>query len=322
MEQLRALVTFLALLLLVFFSSSSSSSVHSAAVGVHGREHEKHVHSAAVGVHGREHEKQGRRQRRPRINHGSFRGPRKHLVNPTVESPFEFNKFFQQLKDVMLEGLGAMIDGRITRQGGGRGLAPGASGSMEAPSCLTGRSRKMIMLNEVFKNSSLTTILSIYHHTYVENRRFWWWTLNWLVRSLSRGSIRCSTGLNSTAISMSCVVAEVAPATVVGDGVDSKRKLEGMGEGEEVKLVDGVVTSGMGIDGKGRCSGRSKAEERDLCWWSRLGNGGRRGRGKAVGAWEGECKQDEREKLAGEVRTEKEEVGWGLGVVLFLIRFI
>jgi hypothetical protein len=29
------------------------------------------------------------RQRKLRVNHGSFRGPRKHLVNPTLQHPFE-----------------------------------------------------------------------------------------------------------------------------------------------------------------------------------------------------------------------------------------
>ncbi|CDP11712.1 unnamed protein product [Coffea canephora] len=71
MVQLRALLTLLALFLLF-----CSSSAHSAAAGVHRRAQGKH----------------GRQQKRPRFNHGSFRGPQKHLLDPTAENPFVFSK--------------------------------------------------------------------------------------------------------------------------------------------------------------------------------------------------------------------------------------
>ncbi|KAK9275690.1 hypothetical protein L1049_022957 [Liquidambar formosana] len=75
MVQLRALFTSLALFLFLF---TSSMLIHSASSRVHVVLEEKHVpemHRAW--------------QRKPWMNHGSFRGPRKHLVNPTVEDRFQ-----------------------------------------------------------------------------------------------------------------------------------------------------------------------------------------------------------------------------------------
>ncbi|KAK4364708.1 hypothetical protein RND71_016066 [Anisodus tanguticus] len=62
-------------LLLLVFIFSSSASVYSTDMGVgHAKLDTSHVHDTHQGW-----------QWRSWMNHGSFRGPRKHLMNPTVK---------------------------------------------------------------------------------------------------------------------------------------------------------------------------------------------------------------------------------------------
>ncbi|KAK4364707.1 hypothetical protein RND71_016065 [Anisodus tanguticus] len=63
--------------LLLILVSTFSSSVHSSSV-VHVKQGTRHVH----GVH-------QRWQKETWMNHGSNRGPRKHLVNPTINHRFD-----------------------------------------------------------------------------------------------------------------------------------------------------------------------------------------------------------------------------------------
>ncbi|KAI8530655.1 hypothetical protein RHMOL_Rhmol11G0076600 [Rhododendron molle] len=74
MVQLRTFFTSVALLLFIFLSSAllHSASAAGARVG------EKRVR-----------ESRGMWQRKPWMNHGSFRGPRKQFINPKVEHLFQ-----------------------------------------------------------------------------------------------------------------------------------------------------------------------------------------------------------------------------------------
>lgn len=69
-------------LLLLVFIFSSSASVHSTDIGLgHGE----------LGA-SRVHDMHQRWQWRSWMNHGSFRGPRKYLVNPKAKHPFDVPK--------------------------------------------------------------------------------------------------------------------------------------------------------------------------------------------------------------------------------------
>ncbi|XVF52277.1 hypothetical protein PTKIN_Ptkin05aG0006500 [Pterospermum kingtungense] len=70
MVQVKALFTSLLLFLLIFASLTTTHPAAAAGVG-------------AVKSHDR------MQQRKQRVNHGSFRGPRKHLLNPAVEHPLQ-----------------------------------------------------------------------------------------------------------------------------------------------------------------------------------------------------------------------------------------
>jgi hypothetical protein len=83
MVQLRALSTIFLLLFLLCFTTSLTALVHSSASQVAVAAEGKHVMRE---FHGRTW------QRKLLINHGSFRGPRKHLLNPTLHQPFEAQK--------------------------------------------------------------------------------------------------------------------------------------------------------------------------------------------------------------------------------------
>ncbi|KAF3959830.1 hypothetical protein CMV_015393 [Castanea mollissima] len=81
-QLMRALsATFILLLLLLlrlsFIPLSNSSVIEVGAV-----DHLHHVKGTSSSW-----------RRKLRINHGSFRGPRKHLVNPTVQHPFQARDF-------------------------------------------------------------------------------------------------------------------------------------------------------------------------------------------------------------------------------------
>ncbi|KAM4073204.1 hypothetical protein ACB094_10G000300 [Castanea mollissima] len=81
-QLMRALsATFILLLLLLlrlsFIPLSNSSVIEVGAV-----DHPHHVKGTSSSW-----------RRKLRINHGSFRGPRKHLVNPTVQHPFQARDF-------------------------------------------------------------------------------------------------------------------------------------------------------------------------------------------------------------------------------------
>ncbi|PIN20135.1 hypothetical protein CDL12_07175 [Handroanthus impetiginosus] len=71
MGQFRAWVTVILLLITAFSYSAPETAAHG---GGNGKEGE------------------WRWQRKPWMNHGSFRGPRDRLVNPTVEHPFQVPK--------------------------------------------------------------------------------------------------------------------------------------------------------------------------------------------------------------------------------------
>lgn len=72
------------LLFIILIASSHESSAHSAATSA--------AHDpAVVKKEGRLHvqKKPAMWQKQPWMNHGSDRGPRKHLVNPSLEHPLE-----------------------------------------------------------------------------------------------------------------------------------------------------------------------------------------------------------------------------------------
>ncbi|GMJ12539.1 hypothetical protein HRI_004923100 [Hibiscus trionum] len=68
MVHFKPLFTSLVLLILLIFASSTTTGS-----------------AAATGV-------VGSRAKSHRVNHGSFRGPRKHLLNPAVEHPLQLPK--------------------------------------------------------------------------------------------------------------------------------------------------------------------------------------------------------------------------------------
>ncbi|KAG8382088.1 hypothetical protein BUALT_Bualt05G0040100 [Buddleja alternifolia] len=72
MVHFQALFTLILLVILAFRSSATATATN------------------AHGGHGEE--AKWRWQRKPWMNHGSFRGPRERLVNPTVEQPFQIPK--------------------------------------------------------------------------------------------------------------------------------------------------------------------------------------------------------------------------------------
>ncbi|KAM7507259.1 hypothetical protein LguiA_017712 [Lonicera macranthoides] len=77
MVKLKAILASLLFLLFIFLSSTSIEPVESR--GIHHVKEEKHVQ-----------ESNGTWKRKLRMNHGSARGPRKHLINPTVDPhPFQ-----------------------------------------------------------------------------------------------------------------------------------------------------------------------------------------------------------------------------------------
>ncbi|KAK6782889.1 hypothetical protein RDI58_020685 [Solanum bulbocastanum] len=71
--KLRPLSTLLLILVSIFLSSTVHSSTF-----VHRKHSIRHVH----GVH-------QRWKKEPWMNHGSNRGPKKHLVNPTINHRFD-----------------------------------------------------------------------------------------------------------------------------------------------------------------------------------------------------------------------------------------
>jgi hypothetical protein len=80
MVQFRALsaafiLSLLSFTTLITLSNSSSMEVGAVPAGNHDKE------------------LQGTWQRKLWMNHGSFRGPRKHLLNPTVQHPFQAREF-------------------------------------------------------------------------------------------------------------------------------------------------------------------------------------------------------------------------------------
>ncbi|KAJ7953384.1 putative Transmembrane protein [Quillaja saponaria] len=78
MVQLRASPT--CFILFLFILTSSLISVHSSNHGVPAVAQENQV-------------SESHQQRKTWMNHGSFRGPRKKLVNPTMELPFQAREF-------------------------------------------------------------------------------------------------------------------------------------------------------------------------------------------------------------------------------------
>lgn len=77
-QLMRALsAAFILSLLLSFITLSNSSAIEVGAV-----DHLHHVKGTPSSW-----------QRKLWMNHGSFRGPRKHLVNPTVQHPFQARDF-------------------------------------------------------------------------------------------------------------------------------------------------------------------------------------------------------------------------------------
>lgn len=72
MVQLRGLSAIFFLFLLLGFTTLQTALSHSAGAEVAAVAEGKHVV-----------------MRELRMNHGSFRGPRKHLLNPTAQRPFE-----------------------------------------------------------------------------------------------------------------------------------------------------------------------------------------------------------------------------------------
>ncbi|KAG2676761.1 hypothetical protein I3843_12G069200 [Carya illinoinensis] len=87
MVELRALSAASFIILLLGFTALIILTTHSAAIEVGG--------GAVVeeGNHVRVRELHGKWQRKLWMNHGSFRGPRKQLVNPTVQHPFQAREF-------------------------------------------------------------------------------------------------------------------------------------------------------------------------------------------------------------------------------------
>ncbi|GAA0149806.1 hypothetical protein LIER_08891 [Lithospermum erythrorhizon] len=76
MLQMRVfLLTFLSVLLII---SSFPRLIHSSDVAA----------SIVPPVPGKRHRHQEVHQKFQRQNHGSFRGPHKHLINPTIDHPF------------------------------------------------------------------------------------------------------------------------------------------------------------------------------------------------------------------------------------------
>ncbi|KAJ7943893.1 putative Transmembrane protein [Quillaja saponaria] len=80
MVQLRASLT--CIILFLFLLASSLISVHSGNHGIPAVDEENQVRES--------HHEQ---QRKTWMNHGSFRGPRKSLINPTMELPFQAREF-------------------------------------------------------------------------------------------------------------------------------------------------------------------------------------------------------------------------------------
>ncbi|OMO93481.1 hypothetical protein COLO4_16914 [Corchorus olitorius] len=81
MVHFKALFTSLSLFLLIF-ASLTLATIHPAAAATTGV-------AGAVAQDNHHHQT---RQRKQRMNHGSFRGPRKHLLNPAVEHPLQLPK--------------------------------------------------------------------------------------------------------------------------------------------------------------------------------------------------------------------------------------
>ncbi|XWS38810.1 hypothetical protein CRYUN_Cryun19dG0162300 [Craigia yunnanensis] len=83
MVRLKALFASLLLLLLLFLLIFASlTTIHPvAATGV-----------GAVARDNHDEKSHQMQQRKQRVNHGSFRGPRKHLLNPAVQHPFQLPK--------------------------------------------------------------------------------------------------------------------------------------------------------------------------------------------------------------------------------------
>lgn len=77
MVKLRALATPFILFLLIIFSFSILIHYSAENFGVR------------VAVKNPVEESNGKWERKNWMNHGSFRGPRKHLVNPTLQQPFQ-----------------------------------------------------------------------------------------------------------------------------------------------------------------------------------------------------------------------------------------
>ncbi|XVE65365.1 hypothetical protein DITRI_Ditri07aG0174900 [Diplodiscus trichospermus] len=80
MAQFKALFTSILLFLVLF---ASLTTIHPAAAAG--------VAAVARGDHAEKSHGQ-MQQRKQRVNHGSFRGPRKHLLNPAVEHPLQLPK--------------------------------------------------------------------------------------------------------------------------------------------------------------------------------------------------------------------------------------
>lgn len=78
MVQVKALFSSLLLLFLIFVSLTTIHPVPAAAAAAGDINHAEESHQMP--------------QRKQRVNHGSFRGPRKHLVNPAVEHPLQLPK--------------------------------------------------------------------------------------------------------------------------------------------------------------------------------------------------------------------------------------
>ena len=86
-KQVRASLTCFILFLLVL--ATSSISVHSINTG---------ITTARVSLENQAREQHHQKwQRKTWMNHGSLRGPREHLVNPTVEHPLQAREFPVQI---------------------------------------------------------------------------------------------------------------------------------------------------------------------------------------------------------------------------------